>query len=406
MAYVAVFMYIAAMCLHFVELLNNGLALTPPMGWMSWGYYMCGVECETVPEKCLNEQLILSVADKFYREGYQEAGFEYIIIDDCWSERYRGKDGRLKPDRKRFPRGMKFLADYIHARGLKFGMYTNVGKDTCMRYPGSRGHFSTDAKAFAEWGVDYLKVDGCFVENTYLDTAYIKLGHHLNKTGRPMVFSCSWPYYKKFIHHTNADLEQVAHYCNLWRNYHDVVTHWPAIVGIMSYFRDQNNVIRQFHKPGQWNDPDMLILGTNSLTESQSRVQVAVYAMWSAPLLLSCNMNRIKPFEKQLLQNMDLIAIGQDALGIMATPYMLDDALTLWVKRRLPAKGNKYHTFSFALVNVGDYDAFASFSPSEYGADSTDIYTVMDVFSGVYLKNITRKTVLDVVIPPEALEKE
>ncbi|PZC76086.1 hypothetical protein B5X24_HaOG205164 [Helicoverpa armigera] len=176
------FILFFALSLDKVDLLENGMALTPPMGWMSWGYYMCSTKCEEDEDKCLNEKLILSVADSFYNEGYQEAGYEYIIIDDCWSERQRDENGRLVPDKRRFPRGMKFLADYIHAKGLKFGIYTNIANVTCMRYPGSYSHLDVDAQTFAEWGVDYLKVDGCFVTEDYLNVGYIDLGLALNRT--------------------------------------------------------------------------------------------------------------------------------------------------------------------------------------------------------------------------------
>ncbi|GBP32619.1 Alpha-galactosidase A [Eumeta japonica] len=152
-----------------VKLLNNGLALTPPMGWMSWGYYMCIVDCDKHRDNCLNEKLILSVVDEFYTKGYQEAGYEYIIIDDCWSEKERSNLGTLVPDHKRFPRGMKYIADYIHSKGLKFGLYTSAGQKTCMGYPGSRNHLELDAKTFASWDVDYVKFDGCFVDEAYLN---------------------------------------------------------------------------------------------------------------------------------------------------------------------------------------------------------------------------------------------
>ncbi|XP_059056337.1 uncharacterized protein LOC131850182 [Achroia grisella] len=387
---------------EYVRLLDNGLARTPPMGWMSWGYYMCGDKCDDNPEKCLDEQLIMSVADTFYEEGYQEAGFEYIIIDDCWSEKKRDEYGRLFPDTKRFPRGMKYLADYINARGLKFGMYTNIATTTCMRYPGSRGHFSTDAKTFAEWGVDYIKVDGCFVEEAYLNTAYIKLGHYLNETGRPMVYSCSWPYYIEYIHKQKADYSSIATYCNLWRNYHDVVLSWSAIKAIMDHYEREYYILERYHGPGHWNDPDMLIFGTGTLSDSQSRVHLAVYAMWSVPLLLSCNMARIRPYERQLLQNLELMAIAKDPLGAMAKPYKLADSVTLWVKHHLPMKGDAYHTFSFALVNVHNQARAVSFAPRLYGLNSTDGYTIMDVFTEDYLRNITLNDTIDVDVPPEA----
>ncbi|XP_045506896.1 alpha-N-acetylgalactosaminidase-like isoform X2 [Colias croceus] len=319
-----------------VCLLDNGLARKPPMGWMSWGYYMCSVDCEKNPRKCLNEQLILSIADTFYNEGYQEAGFEYIIIDDCWSEKTRDAQGRLVPDRKRFPRGMKYIADYIHSRGLKFGMYTNVAEVTCMHYPGSKGHFGVDAKMFAEWSVDYIKVDGCFVGEEFLNTAYIKFGEHLNATGRPMVYSCSWPYYIEFIHYNTPDYKTISRHCNMWRNYHDVVTSWNAIKPIINHYKSRYYELSPFHKPGQWNDMDML-----------------------------------------------------------------ENSITLWVKPHLPRKGDKYHSVSFALVNLNTKGSSVSFTPGNYGLNSTDGYTVMDIFTRKYVRNVTLQDTISVTVPPE-----
>ncbi|CAG9792515.1 unnamed protein product [Diatraea saccharalis] len=369
-----------------VKLLKNGLALTPPMGWMSWGYYMCAVNCDNYPDKCLNENLILSVADTFYHDGYQEAGFEYIIIDDCWSEKERDENGKLVPDKKRFPNGMKYIADYIHTRGLKFGMYTNIAEITCMKYPGSQYFFDIDAQTFADWGVDYLKVDGCFVKEDYLNTGYIDLGQELKKTAKDMVYSCSWPYYIQFIHKKMPDYQKIAKHCNMWRNYHDVQLHWPAVKAIINHYKNEYDRISPYHGPGQWNDPDMIIFGTGALNENQSRVHYTVYLMLSAPILLSCDMNKITTFEKKLLQNLDLIAIGQDPLGIMAKPYQLEQLVILWVKPHLPMKGDRFHSFSFAIVNLDTEQHLISIYPVVYGVNSTDGYSVMVIFQKhVYL---------------------
>ncbi|CAK1589792.1 unnamed protein product [Parnassius mnemosyne] len=384
-----------------VKLLDNGLARKPPMGWMSWGYYRCGVDCDENPGKCLDEYLILSVADTIYNEGYQEAGFEYIIIDDCWSEHERDSHGRLVADRSRFPHGMKYISDYIHAKGLKFGMYTNVADVTCMIYPGSKGYFGIDAMTFAEWGIDYLKVDGCFASESFLNTAYIKFGRYLNKTERPIVYSCSWPFYIQFIHHNKPNYAQISSHCNLWRNYLDIENSWQAVRNTIKFYQNNYPEISKYHGPGQWNDPDMLIFGTGVLTEGQSRLHLAVYAMLSAPLLLSCDMNKLTAYEKKLLLNMDLIAVGQDPLGVMARPYDLPHSITLWVKRHLPMKGDKYYSFSFALVNMETGEATVSFTPGDYGLESVDGYSVMDVFSGKFLDNVTLTNRITVTVPSQ-----
>nr|XP_032521763.1 alpha-N-acetylgalactosaminidase-like [Danaus plexippus plexippus] len=396
--YLCLFLFIVYLC--GVNLLNNGLAQKPPMGWMSWGYYMCGVDCKRNPHKCLNEELILSVVDSFYDEGYQEAGYEYIIIDDCWSERIRDKNGRLVPDRTRFPRGMKFIADYIHARGLKFGLYTNVADTTCMGYPGSRDHFAIDAKQFAQWEIDYLKVDGCFVSEEYLNIGILEKSPFVCNEMYDKIYSCSWPYYIEFIHHKTPDYKSVAEYCNMWRNYHDVATSWEAVKAIITHYQGVYNDINGYHGPGHWNDPDMLIFGTNSLSESQSRVQISVYSMLAAPLLLSCDMKNINDYEKQMLLNLDLIAIGVLLDPYYRRPYAFG-SITLWVKPHLPRKGDRYHSISFALVNLHNKEHAASFTPGHYGMNSTDVYVVMDVFSKVFLKNITVKDVIHIKVPPE-----
>ncbi|XP_062532752.1 alpha-galactosidase A isoform X2 [Bombyx mori] len=319
----------------YARVLENGLVRTPPMGWMSWGYYMCGADCEQNPDKCLDEKLILSVADTFYNEGYQEAGFEYIIIDDCWSEHHRDRDGRLVPDSLRFPNGMKYISDYIHSRNLKFGMYTNVADVTCMRYQGSKGHFKVDADTFAQWGVDYIKVDGCFVGEQYLNNAYIHFGGYLNKTNRPMVYSCSWPYYIEFIHNKKPDYPTISKHCNLWRNYHDVVTSWSAVKNIIQHYEDEYSGLEKYHGPGHWNDPDMI------------------------------------------------------------------DYITLWVKPRMPRKGDIYPSYSLALVNVSGQKRTITVRPSNYGLNCTDGYSVMDIFSKRFLKNITFEDSIDVTVPSE-----
>ncbi|XP_045519501.1 alpha-N-acetylgalactosaminidase-like isoform X2 [Pieris brassicae] len=318
------------------SLLNNGLARKPPMGWMSWGYYLCSVDCEKYPRKCLNEKLLLSVADMFYNRGYQEAGYEYIVIDDCWSEKRRSVNGRLVPDRKRFPKGMEAIAEYIHARGLKFGIYTNIADITCMHYPGSKGHFIEDAKMFAEWGVDYIKVDGCFVGEAYLNTAYMRFGQQLNNTGRPMVYSCSWPYYIEFIHKKTPDYATISRHCNMWRNYHDVVTSWDSIKDIIRHYQSSYDQLSPYHGPGHWNDMDML-----------------------------------------------------------------DNSITLWMKPHLPRKGNQYHAVSFALVNLEDRSSSITFIPGLYGLNSTEEYTVMDVFTKIFIRNVTLNDSISVTVPSE-----
>lgn len=199
-----------------VHALNNGLALTPPMGWMSWERYRCIIDCDAYPDECISENLFKKAADRLVADGYKNHGYEYVIIDDCWMERERDASGRLVPDRKRFPSGMKALADYvsetrrfslwrriihfllqIHSKGLKFGIYEDYGTHTCAGYPGIIGHMEIDAQTFADWDVDYVKLDGCYADIRDMDQGYPEFGRLLNQTGRPMIYSCSWPVYQE-----------------------------------------------------------------------------------------------------------------------------------------------------------------------------------------------------------------
>lgn len=382
--------------------LNNGLARLPPMGWMSWGYYECNVDCKKNPQKCLNEDLIITVANEFYNSGYQEAGYEYIVIDDCWSEKVRDGDGRLVPDRVRFPKGIKYLADYVHKLGLKLGIYGNVAKVTCMGYPGSKDHFRVDAETFAEWEVDYVKFDGCFVPEKDLNKVYKEFSIHLNRTGRPIVFSCSWPYYIEYIHGKMPDYEEIAKYCNLWRNYHDIFLKWPSVAGVVAHFETEHERMATYLGPGRWNDPDMIVVGNGVLTEGQSRIQMAVWAMLSAPLLITCDMLKVLPFEKKLLQNPYVISVNQDPLAIQGVPYKKDqNGCTVWVKKQLPKKADLINSYSIAVVNMGPKDNSIQFTLKELSVDHSDGYTMMDLFQGVFLKNVTINESLKFSVPPE-----
>ncbi|KAH8025400.1 hypothetical protein HPB51_007712 [Rhipicephalus microplus] len=170
------------------------------MGWMSWERFRCNVDCYKDPDNCLSEKLFMRMADHLADDGYRDAGYVYLVIDDCWSERQRTNDGYLMADLERFPRGLNFLSDYIHSKGLKFGMYTNYGHSTCMGFPGTEDHdMEKDAERFAAWKIDYLKVDGCHTTAKQQSKGYTRFSEYLNKTNRPIVYSCSWPYYDLFL---------------------------------------------------------------------------------------------------------------------------------------------------------------------------------------------------------------
>ncbi|KRT82542.1 hypothetical protein AMK59_3795 [Oryctes borbonicus] len=239
--------------------LDNGLALTPPMGWMTWQRFRCITDCVIYPTECISEELIKNMADLMVSEGYLAAGYEYIIVDDCWMAKERDENGRLKPDPDRFPSGIKALADYVHSIGLKFGIYEDYGTKTCAGYPGIIGHLETDAQTFADWEVDYIKLDGCYNNRSTMVDGYVEFGKLLNRTNRPIVYSCSWPAYEEPLG-IKSDYQKLVETCNLWRNWDDIEDAWTNVTNILKWFSSNQDRVANYSGPGHWNDPDMVNL--------------------------------------------------------------------------------------------------------------------------------------------------
>ncbi|XP_060935367.1 alpha-galactosidase A [Limanda limanda] len=295
------------------EALDNGLALTPTMGWLHWERFMCNTDCDKDPENCISERLYMQMADVMVKEGWREAGYEYVCIDDCWPSHQRDAQGRLQADPKRFPGGIKKLAEYIHSKGLKLGIYADVGKNTCAGYPGSLGHYETDAQTFADWNVDLLKFDGCFMYRTLIGEGYTNMSKALNQTGRSILYSCEWPLYEWPIKKPNYTA--IRETCNHWRNYNDVEDSWSSIKSIVDWTASHQDIIVPSAGPGGWNDPDMLVIGNFGLSHDQQESQMALWAIMAAPLLMSNDLRHICPRSKGLLQNRHIIEISQDPLG-------------------------------------------------------------------------------------------
>ncbi|XP_047510425.1 alpha-N-acetylgalactosaminidase-like [Pieris napi] len=289
--------------------LENGLALTPPMGWLTWQRFRCITDCKRYPDECISEALIRRTADKMVSDGYLAAGYNYVGIDDCWMEKDRDKDGRLVADATRFPNGMKGIGDYLHSKGFKFFLYQDYGNKTCAGYPGVLGHEKIDVDSFVGWGVDYIKLDGCNVELSKMDTGYPEFGRMMNESGRPMVYSCSWPAYQD-----KPDYKSIREHCNLWRNTDDIQDSWASLTSIMDWFAERPELV-EFAGPGHWNDPDMLLIGNYGLSVDQARVQMAVWSIMAAPLMMSVDLDTIKDEFKQILLNDRVIEIDQDEMG-------------------------------------------------------------------------------------------
>ncbi|KAG9342760.1 hypothetical protein JZ751_015624 [Albula glossodonta] len=280
--------------------LDNGLMRTPPMGWLAWERFRCDIDCKNDPSNCISERLFRDMADRLAEDGWRELGYVYVNIDDCWSSMERDKEGRLQPDPDRFPGGIPRLAQYIHNRGLKLGIYGDLGTHTCGGYPGTTlDKVAVDAQTFADWGVDMLKLDGCYSNVTEQAKGYPLMSKALNATQRPIAYSCSWPAYQGGLP-PDVNYTQLREICNLWRNYDDIQDSWDSVLSIVDWFSDNQDVLQAAAGPGRWNDPDMM----------------ALWAIMAAPLFMSNDLRTLSSEARAILQNKVLIGINQDPLGV------------------------------------------------------------------------------------------
>ena len=266
------------------------LARTPPMGWMSWEVFRCDVDCAKAPNDCIGERLYQTTADAMVAGGYVAAGYDTVHIDDCWEQRSPPRDerGRLAPNATRFPSGMAALARYMHDRRMRLGTYSDEGTQTCGKYPGSKGHERVDASTFAEWGVDYLKLDGCNEPHSAYPADYAVMGAALRASGRPIVFSCSWPAYLG-DNETAKPYERIAAAgCNLWRNWHDVQCNWDSLSSIIDHFGNHSVRLQAVAGPGRWNDADMLLVGAVSARPAPCRARQPTLRRCSDALSVLC----------------------------------------------------------------------------------------------------------------------
>ncbi|KAK3597113.1 hypothetical protein CHS0354_021221 [Potamilus streckersoni] len=327
--------------------LNNGLALTPPMGWLTWQRFRCQTDCARYPDDCISERLIQVMADRMAADGYRDVGYEYITIDDCWPALNRDSNGRLQPDPKRFSSGMKNLSDYVHSKGLKMGIYEDFGIKTCAGYPGSEFYMQLDAQTFADWGIDLLKFDGCNSNPDDAKFGYPAMAFYLNKTGRPILYFNEWPLDDK-LHGRKSNYAAVQQYSNAWRNFDDVNDDWDSVKSIINYYANNDQNFLSFAGPGAWNDPDMLVIGNYGLSPDQERTQMAMWSIFAAPLIMSVDLRTIRPSSKALLQNKRLIAVNQDPMGIAGRVVYKDQNIQVWTRPILP-KGS----VAVVLVNLG-----------------------------------------------------
>ena len=275
--------------------LDDGLARTPPMGFNTWNKFGCNV----------SEDLIKGVADAMVSSGMRDAGYQYVVIDDCWQVARDSATGRIVPDAQRFPHGMRALADYIHAKGLKFGLYTDAGRRTCEGRPGSYRSYGIDMRTYAEWAVDYTKVDWCYADSLDARTQYTEVRDALRAAGRPIVFSiCEWG--------RNRPWEWAAGVGHLWRTTGDISDGWQSMINIA----DASSRHARVAGPGGWNDPDMLEVGNGGMTADEYRTHFSLWAIMAAPLIAGNDIRSMSDTTRDILTNRDVIAVDQDSLGV------------------------------------------------------------------------------------------
>lgn len=320
----------------------------------------------------------MQMADHMVADGYKDAGYEYVCIDDCWLATERDIFNRLQPDKKRFPNGMKHVADYVHSKGLKLGIYEDFGIKTCAGFPGSEFYMELDAKTFAEWGIDLLKFDTCYSDAHDNKYGYPAMSLYLNQTGRPILFSCEWPY-GELQQNVSSDYGPVRKYCNIWRNDWDVVDDFSSIKSTVDYYGKNNKLFQKYSGPGGFFDPDEILVGGFGMSHYQQRAQMAMWAMFSAPLIMSNDLRNISDEAKQLLLNKYIIRVDQDPLGVMATKVWEFNKLQLWVKPILP-KGSVAIVF-FNENNFGSGTPLST-PAGDLGMTDPKGYQVTEVFSG------------------------
>jgi alpha-galactosidase len=310
-----VFLFI---CLQLSSTSFEDLANTPPMGWNSWNKFGCDV----------SEKLIMEMADAMVACGMRDAGYQYIVIDDCWQIK-RDQKGDIVADPERFPSGMKVLAEYIHNLGLKFGIYSCAGTKTCQGRPGSRGYQFQDARQYAKWGVDYLKYDWCHNEGQNAKAAYKTMSDALKSCGRPIVFSiCEWG--------RNKPWEWAKGIGHLWRTTADIrnifqgKVNWGGL-GIVDII-DKQADLWKYAGPGHWNDPDMLEVGNRGLTYEENVTHFSMWAMLAAPLMAGNDLRNMSKEVNGILTNKEVIAINQDLLGHQCIRFLDLGEREVWVK--------------------------------------------------------------------------
>jgi len=373
---------------------SAGLALTPPMGWNSWNKFGCHVSAD----------MIKGMADAMVKSGMKDAGYQYVVIDDCWQVT-RDADGNIVPDPKTFPNGIKSVADYVHSLGLKFGIYSDAGSQTCAGRPGGLGHEYQDAIKYAAWGVDYLKYDWCHTTTQDAKASYANIRHALDTAGRPIVLSiCEWGSHQPWLWGNEVG-------GNLWRTTGDIQARWSGrkewkpgdccSYGVVDII-DAEDPIYSYAGPGHWNDPDMLEVGNGELTPTENRSHFSFWALLAAPLMAGNDLRDMKPEIHDILTNKEVITVNQDALGRQGRRVWKDGDLEVWSKplaggARAVILFNRGTTEQEITARWGDL-----YYPDDLSASVRDLWEKKDLgkMSGKFSAKVASHGVVMVTVKP------
>jgi len=374
---------------------SKGLALTPPMGRNTWNKFACNV----------SDELVRGMADAMVKSGMKDAGYQYIVIDDCWQVS-RNADGSIVADAQRFPNGMKAVADYVHSLGLKFGIYSDAGALTCQKRPAGLGHEYQDARTYASWGVDYLKYDWCnTLPGQNAQSSYANIRQALDASGRPIVLSiCEWGKNQPWLWGKSAG-------GNLWRTTDDIQDRWAGrkewnpgqcCSNGMLDIVDLNADLYSYAGPGHWNDPDMLEVGNGGMTNTEYRSHFSLWALMAAPLMAGNDLRSMTPEIRDILTNKEVIAINQDAMGRQGRRVWKDGDFEVWGKQLqsgdraviLLNRGASSHEITVTWEQMG--------YPPHLSAAVRDLWTHKDLgkFSGKFSAQVESHGVAMLTLRP------
>lgn len=332
---------------------DNGLGRTPQMGWNSWNHFGCTV----------NESVIKATADAFLEKNLPKYGYKYVNVDDCWAGS-RSSNGSIQPDNTTFP-DFQDMIDYVHSKGLLFGLYSDAGNKTCAGRPGSLGYETQDANTYAGWKVDYLKYDNCNNDGVEVQKRYEAMHDALNKTGHPIFYSlCEW------------GQEDPATWApavgNSWRTTDDIQDNWNSMISNA----DNTNLWWSFAGPYGWNDPDMLEVGNGGMSEVEYTTHFSLWCLMKAPLLIGADITKLSETDFDILTNTEAIAVNQDSLGVQGNKRWTDDVTDVWAGPLAdPTPG-----FAVLLLNRGDIETNVTATWKDVGLSPTDSAEVRDLW--------------------------